>query len=49
MEGSLIVQLAAQQDVTEELKASDQLLWVGLMNGIRASAEEVVLAELIYC
>lgn len=49
MEESLVVQLAAQQGVTEELKASDQLRWVGLMNGIRASAEEVVLAELIHC
>ena len=35
-------------DVPEELKASDQMKWVGLMNSIQAAAEEVALAELIY-
>lgn len=49
MEEGLVVQLAAQQGVTEELKASDQLRWVGLMNGIRDSVEETVMKELIYC
>ena len=44
----LTFQLAAQQGAAEELKASDQLKWVGLMNGIRSSAEEIVLKELIY-
>ena len=34
--------------VTEELKATDQMKWVGLMNNFRASAEEQVLTELIY-
>ena len=41
-------QMAAEQGVTEELKASDQMKWVGLMNSIQASAEEVVLKELVY-
>jgi hypothetical protein len=40
--------LAAAQGVTEELKAQDQMKWVGLMNNIRASAEETILADLIY-
>ena len=40
--------MAAEQGVTEELKASYQMKWVGLMNGIQASAEEVVLKELVY-
>ena len=44
----LTEQMAAEQGVTEELKASDQMKWVGLMNNIRASAEEVVLTELVY-
>ena len=44
----LTEQMAAEQGVTEELKASDQMKWVGLMNGIQASAEEVVLKELVY-
>ena len=33
---------------TEELKAKDQLKWVGLMNNIKHSAEEIILKELIY-
>ena len=34
--------------VTEALKASDPLKWVGLMNNCKAQAEEVILKELIY-
>ena len=34
--------------VTEELKESNQMLWVQMMNNIRHSAEEIVLKELIY-
>ena len=34
--------------VTEALKASDPMKWVGLMNSLKAQAEEVVLTELIY-
>ena len=41
-------QMAKSQGVNEALKASDQMKWVGLMNNIRASAEEIVLSELIY-
>ena len=44
----LMSQMAAQQGVTEELKARDQLLWVGMMNNIRQSAEENILTELVY-
>ena len=33
--------------VTEELKACDPMRWVGLMNTLKAQAEEVILAELI--
>ena len=36
------------QGVTEELKASDQMKWVQMMNNIQNAAEETVLAELIY-
>ena len=36
---------AWEQGVTEELKASDQMKWVGLMNNIRAAAEEMALTE----
>ncbi|OQA26441.1 MAG: hypothetical protein BWY61_00663 [Firmicutes bacterium ADurb.Bin354] len=44
----LTSQMAKSQGVNEALKASDQMKWVGLMNNIRASAEEIVLSELIY-
>lgn len=42
-------QMAKQEDVTEELKAADQMEWVRRMNSIRSRAEEIVLYELIYC
>ena len=35
--------------VTEELKARDQMAWVGRMNTIRAQVEEMIRADLIYC
>lgn len=35
--------------ITDELKASNQMRWVGLMNNVRNAAEEVVLKELVYC
>ena len=34
--------------VTEELKARDQLAWVGGMNSIRSRAEEIILSEMIF-
>lgn len=40
--------MAKQEKVTEQLKEQDQMLWVRKMNNIRARAEEVVLAELVY-
>ncbi len=45
----LAKQMAAREGVTEQLKASDQMAWVGAMNNIRARVEEVVRAELIHC
>ena len=40
--------VAKAQGVTEELKASNQMKWVQMMNNIQNAAEETVLAELIY-
>ena len=34
--------------VTEELKTRDQMRWVGLMNNLKAQAEEMILNELVY-
>lgn len=44
----LIPLLAKQQGVTEQLKAENQLKWVGLMNNIKAQAEEIIYAEIVY-
>ena len=44
----LTAQMAAAQGVTEELKAKDQMKWVGMMNNIRHSAEEAIMSELIF-
>lgn len=44
----LVREYAERQGVTEQLKANDQMAWVGAMNNIRACAEEVVLSEIIY-
>lgn len=45
---SLMRDMAEKEGVTEELKASDQMLWVQKMNSIRERAEEMISAELIY-
>ena len=44
----MIRQMAENEGVTEALKASDQMAWVGRMNNIRNRAEEIVLSEGIY-
>ena len=44
----LTKQLSAEQGVTEELKARDQMKWVGLMTSLKAQAEEIILSELVY-
>ena len=44
----LVEQMKAGTGITEELKTTDQMKWVGLMNNVRSSAEEIVLKELIY-
>ena len=45
----LTAQYAAAEGVTEDLKADDQMAWVGRMNNIRERAAEIVLSELEYC
>ena len=37
-----------QNGVTEELKASDPMKWTGLMNNLKAQAEETILTELVF-
>lgn len=45
---TIISKMAKQENVTESLKAVDQMEWVRRMNSIRSRAEEIVLAELVY-
>ena len=44
----IIEQMKVTEGVTEELKAADQMAWVGAMNSIRNRAEEIILREMIY-
>ena len=43
----MMPQLTKEAGATEELKASDPMKWVGLMNTCKAQAEEILMAELI--
>ena len=44
----LIKELNEKENITEELKSSNQMLWIGKMNNIKDIAEEIVLKEYIY-
>ena len=44
---TIIPRLAAERDIDENLKARDMLRWVAEMNNIKASAEEIVLLEVV--
>ena len=48
MFSQLVKQMAAQDSITEQLKADNQLEWVRQMNSVRNRAEEVTYNELIY-
>ena len=44
----LIKELNEKENITEELKSSNQMLWIGKMNNIKDIAEEIILKEYIY-
>lgn len=44
----LIKSMKQQHGITEQLKAQEQMKWVGLMNNIKSAAEEIILKELVY-
>ena len=44
----LVRQMMEKEGITEELKARDQMVWVGAVNNIRNAAEEIVRNEIIY-
>lgn len=45
---TLLPQMMKVAGVTEELKARDQMAWVGLVNNCIARVDEIILADLIY-
>ena len=46
--GRIVAEMAKDAGIDEELKARDQMAWVGAMNAIRQQTEEIVMEELIY-
>ena len=44
----LVKQMAQAQGITEQMKAEDQMAWIGAMNNIRSAAEEVVMREVVF-
>ena len=44
----IISELKSKSDLTEDMKNTDMLYWIGTMNSIKAQAEEIVFSELIY-
>lgn len=48
MEQKLIRELAEKDNITEELKSSNQMLWIGQMNNIKNKVEEIILKEYTY-
>ena len=45
---SIIKDLMKKANITEELKAQDQMKWVQMMNNLKETAEEITIQELIY-
>mgnify|MGYP000168818491 FL=1 len=44
----LIKELTEKENITEELKSNNQMIWIGKMNNIKDIAEEIILKEYIY-
>ena len=44
----MLREMAKKKGVTEELKATDMMRWIGLMNNIRACSDEIVLNDIVY-
>ena len=47
-EQNLIKELAEKENINEDLKSSNQMLWIGKMNNIKNRVEEIILKEYIY-
>ena len=44
----IVSEMKIKENITEDLKATDQMKWVQLMNNLKMTAEEIVMKELIY-
>ena len=44
---TMVTQMAKAEDVTESMKSTDPLCWVGLMNNFKSAAEEIILWEVV--
>ena len=44
----LVKQMAQERGITEQMKAEEQMAWVGAMNNVRSAAEEVVMREVVF-
>lgn len=44
----MMTEMAKAEGITEDLKAKDQMRWVGEMNNLHARVEETILAEVVY-
>ena len=44
----LVKQMAQERGITEQMKAEEQMAWVGAMNNVRSAAEEVVMREIVF-
>ena len=44
----LVKKMAEEENIDEELKARNQLEWIGKMNNIKARAEAIVIKEVVY-
>ena len=47
-EQSLMKEFAEKENINEELKSSNQMLWIGKMNNLKSRVEEIILKEYIY-
>ncbi|MBR3553314.1 MAG: TnpV protein [Clostridia bacterium] len=45
---TMVAQMAKAEGLTEKMKSTDPLRWVGLMNNFKNAAEEIVLQEIVY-
>lgn len=46
---TLVMQIAEQEGITEQLKADDMMAWVQAMNNISNRAREIIFSDIIYC